>query len=53
MPQTKFILACSECDRFNYITSKNRQNVDKKLELKKYCRWCKSHTMHAETRLRK
>ena len=53
MPQTKFIMACSECDAHNYVTSKNRQNVQKKLELKKYCSRCKCHTQHSETRLRK
>jgi len=53
MPQTKFILACSECDAHNYVTSKNRQNVEKKLELSKFCATCRRHTKHVETRLRK
>ena len=44
------ILACGDCKRRNYITTKNRQNDQERLELKKYCRWCRSHTAHKETR---
>ncbi|MEO7802940.1 MAG: 50S ribosomal protein L33 [Actinomycetota bacterium] len=43
-------MACAECKRRNYITTKNRQNHTDRLELKKYCRWCRSHTSHKETR---
>jgi len=53
MPQTKFIMACSVCRGHNYVTTKNRQNVEKKLELSKFCPKCGRHTKHAETRLRK
>ncbi|HVE76552.1 MAG TPA: 50S ribosomal protein L33 [Actinomycetota bacterium] len=44
------ILACGECKRRNYITTKNKQQTTDRLELKKYCRWCRSHTPHKETR---
>ncbi len=53
MPQTKFILECSACKSQNYVTSKNRQNVPDRLRLSKYCRKCRKHTEHVETRLRK
>jgi large subunit ribosomal protein L33 len=43
-------LACSECKRRNYSTRKNRQTNRDKLELKKYCRWCRHHTLHKETK---
>jgi len=43
-------LACTECRERNYLTQKNRQNDSGRLELKKYCRRCQSHTMHRETR---
>jgi len=43
-------LACSQCKRKNYSTQKNKRNHPDKLEFKKYCRWCKSHTPHKETR---
>jgi large subunit ribosomal protein L33 len=43
-------LECTECKRRNYITSKNRVEQRERIELKKYCRWDKSHTLHKETR---
>jgi large subunit ribosomal protein L33 len=43
-------LECSQCKRRNYITSKNRINNRDRVELKKYCRWCGSHTAHKESR---
>ena len=42
------ILACSECKQRNYTTTKNKRNTPKKLELKKYCRYCRHHTLHKE-----
>lgn len=43
-------LECATCKRRNYITEKNKQNSRDRIELKKYCRWCGSHTAHKETR---
>ncbi len=43
-------LACSECKRRNYQTNKNKKNDPDRLELKKYCKFCKTHTMHKETK---
>jgi large subunit ribosomal protein L33 len=43
-------LECSQCKRRNYITSKSRINNRDRIELKKYCRWCGSHTAHKESR---
>ncbi|MGB7291665.1 MAG: 50S ribosomal protein L33 [Thermodesulfobacteriota bacterium] len=43
-------LACSECKRRNYTTKKNKRNHPDKLEFRKYCRWCRSHTLHKETK---
>jgi large subunit ribosomal protein L33 len=43
-------LECTNCRRRNYITEKNRHNNRERIELKKYCRWCTSHTAHRETR---
>ena len=45
-------LKCSECDRQNYVTKKNRRNIEGKLEFKKYCKFDKKHTLHVETRLK-
>jgi ribosomal protein L33, bacterial type len=44
------ILACGECKRRNYSSMKNKKNDPEKLEIKKYCKWCKKHTGHKETR---
>ena len=34
----------------NYNTMKNKKNSPDRLEMKKYCRFCKKHTVHRETK---
>jgi len=57
-PRKYLILECIFC-RFNnnkkkkrnvcrYLTSKNKKNMQKKLELKKYCKFCKKHMLFKE-----
>jgi large subunit ribosomal protein L33 len=41
-------LACAECKRRNYTTTKNKKTNTEKLELAKYCRFCRKHTAHKE-----
>jgi large subunit ribosomal protein L33 len=43
-------LACTECKRRNYTTVKNKKNDANRIEMKKYCRFCQTHTLHKETR---
>ncbi|HVJ47552.1 50S ribosomal protein L33 [Desulfitobacterium sp.] len=43
-------LACTECKNRNYATMKNKKNNPDRLELKKYCKFCKIHTTHKETK---
>ncbi|MBQ6808129.1 MAG: 50S ribosomal protein L33 [Firmicutes bacterium] len=43
-------LACTECKRRNYITSKNKKNTPDRIEMKKYCSFCKTHTLHKESK---
>jgi large subunit ribosomal protein L33 len=43
-------LACEECKRRNYQTNKSKRNNPERLQLRKYCRWCRRHTPHRETR---
>ena len=50
MAQEQATLACTECQRRNYHTSKNKKNVVDRLELSKYCKWCHKHTPHRETK---
>ncbi len=44
-------LGCEDCTRRNYHTTKNKRNTAGKIELKKYCKWCKKHTAHKEMKL--
>lgn len=44
------LLACTECKRRNYSTTKNKRTVTSRIELKKYCPWDKKHTVHRETK---
>ena len=41
-------LKCSVCKRINYWSRKNKKTIQKKLELKKFCKWCRKHTIHKE-----
>lgn len=44
------ILACEECKRRNYSTTKNKKQNTGRLELKKYCPFCRTHIPHKETK---
>lgn len=46
----KITLACTECRNRNYITRKNRRNDPDRLELKKFCPFCRCSRAHRETR---
>ena len=48
--RVKVTLACSECKQRNYNTTKNKKNNPDRIELKKYCKFCKKHTTHKETK---
>ncbi len=43
-------LACTECKRRNYMSSRNKKKNTEKLEVKKYCAFCRTHTVHKETK---
>jgi len=44
----RIVLACNECKNRNYDKYKNKQNTPERIELKKYCKFCKTHTLHKE-----
>ncbi len=44
-------LGCEKCTRRNYHTTKNKKNTTEKLALRKYCKWCRTHTVHKEMKL--
>ena len=35
---------------YTYVTKKNKVNDRERIELKKYCKWDRQHTVHKETR---
>jgi len=41
-------LRCEECKRRNYTTTRNKKKQQDKLQMKKYCRFCRKHTEHKE-----
>ena len=54
--RVQVILECTEMKNSGlpgtsrYVTTKNRKNTPDRMELKKYCPWCRKHTLHRETR---
>ena len=48
--RVKITLACTECKQRNYNTMKNKKNDPDRLEMTKYCRFCKKHTVHKESK---
>ena len=48
--RTRITLACTECKQRNYDDMKNKKNDPDRIELKKYCRFCRKHTVHKETK---
>lgn len=42
-------LVCQECKNQNYTTTRNKLNLQGKLSIKKYCKYCKKYTIHTET----
>jgi len=48
--RVKVTLRCNECKQRNYNTMKNKKNTPERLEMNKYCRFCRKHTLHTETK---
>ena len=48
--RVKITLACTECKQRNYDTMKNKKNTPDRVELNKYCPFCRKHTLHRETK---
>ena len=44
--RTKITLACTECKQRNYNMTKDKKTHPDRMETKKYCRFCKRHTLH-------
>jgi len=41
-------LACTECKQRNYMTTKDKKKNTEKMEMRKYCKFCNTHTNHKE-----
>ncbi len=50
MAREQVIFACSKCKRRNYSSTKDKRKHPDRMELKKYCPFCRAHTLHKETR---
>ena len=48
--RVKITLVCTECKQRNYDTKKNKKNDPDRLEMNKYCKFCRKHTLHKETK---
>jgi len=44
-------LKCTKCKSANYFTSKNKKKVERKIELSKFCKKCRTSTLHKESKL--
>ncbi|MFP3975743.1 MAG: 50S ribosomal protein L33 [Dehalococcoidia bacterium] len=43
-------LGCTECKERTYTTTKNKRNDSGRIELRKYCPRCRTHTKHREVK---
>ncbi len=43
-------LQCGTCKRRNYSNTRNKKTQTEKLELKKFCPFCRRHTLHKEVK---
>ncbi|MBU0723191.1 50S ribosomal protein L33 [Patescibacteria group bacterium] len=41
-------LACTKCKSVNYWSRKNKKLVQRKIELNKFCKKCRTQTLHKE-----
>ena len=44
------ILQCMECKQRNYTATRNKRKRPERIELKKYCKFDRRHTIHRETK---
>ncbi|MDW7759331.1 MAG: 50S ribosomal protein L33 [Acidobacteriota bacterium] len=43
-------LQCSECKRRNYSTTRNKKTKTERLQISKYCPFCRKHISHKEVK---
>ena len=50
MPREIIQLQCNECKNRNYSKTKNKKTTTERLEMKKFCPFCRKHQGHRETK---
>ena len=50
MPRDLAILACTECKRRNYTTTRNKRTMNERFEKSKLCPFCRKRTGHKEVK---
>ncbi len=48
MAQEVILFECTQCKNRYYSSTKNKKNNPDKLELSKFSKFCKKHTLHKE-----
>ncbi|MCB9802563.1 50S ribosomal protein L33 [Candidatus Nomurabacteria bacterium] len=43
-------LECTVCHSINHHSHRNKKTLKERLEMKKHCPKCKTHTIHKETK---
>ncbi len=43
-------LQCSACKQRNYNSTRNKKLKTERLEVNKYCKFCRKHTLHKEVK---
>jgi large subunit ribosomal protein L33 len=46
-------MTCGNCNRANYVTTKNKRTMAEKFEIKKFCPACRAHHPHKEGKISK
>jgi large subunit ribosomal protein L33 len=50
MPREIIQFQCNECKNHNYSKTKNKRTTTERIELKKFCPYCRKHQPHRETK---
>ncbi len=50
MPREIIQFQCQECKNRNYSKTKNKRTTTERLEMKKFCPYCRKHQEHRETK---
>ena len=48
--RVRITLACTECKQRNYNLTKDKKTHPERMETNKYCKFCRKHTVHKETK---